>query len=92
MSERARPGPGDDRATLNAYLPICTRQVVVSHGDYGRIVGTCPGSLIVHRDGTTAGCTSDDDQDGCRGRELRHEGDPTSCIDRLGGCNYCGVH
>jgi hypothetical protein len=26
-------------------------------------MATCPGSLIVHRDGTTAGCTNDDDQD-----------------------------
>jgi len=30
-------------------------------------VATCPGSLIVHRDGTVAGCTNDDDQ-GSRGK------------------------
>jgi hypothetical protein len=55
-------------------------------------MATCPGSLIVHRDGTTAGCTNDDDQDGCHGRDLRHQGDPNSCLDWWGGCNYCGVH
>jgi hypothetical protein len=56
------------------------------------IVATCPGSLIVHQDGTVAGCTNDDDADGCRGRELRHEGDPTACTAWFDGCNYCGVH
>jgi hypothetical protein len=55
-------------------------------------MGTCPGSLILHRDGTTAGRTNDDDADGCAGRELRDEGDPTSCLDWFGGCHYCGVH
>jgi hypothetical protein len=27
-------------------------------------VGACPGSLIVHTDGTVAGCTLDDDAEG----------------------------
>jgi len=30
-------------------------------------VATCPGSLIVHADGTTAGCTEDDERGGCAG-------------------------
>jgi hypothetical protein len=55
-------------------------------------VATCPGSLIVHGDGTVAGCTNDDDADACRGLELRHEGDPTACTDWWDGGNYCGVH
>jgi len=56
-------------------------------------MATCPGSLIVHADGTVAGCTLDDDEEGCRGRELRHEGDPIRCwVWMLAGCNYCGVH
>jgi hypothetical protein len=55
------------------------------------VVATCSGSLIVHRDGTVAGCTNDDDSDGCAGRDLRHEGDPTRCVEWFGGCNYCGV-
>jgi hypothetical protein len=55
-------------------------------------MGNCSGSLILHRDGTVAGCTNDDDQDTCAGRELRHEGDPAACTDWFGGCNYCGVH
>jgi hypothetical protein len=38
--------------------------------------GHDPGGLIVHAYGTVAGCTEDDEQEGCRGRELRHEGDP----------------
>jgi hypothetical protein len=52
----------------------------------------CPGSLILHRDGTVAGCTNDDDADGCCGRTARHEGDPTTCVAWWVGCNYCGVH
>jgi hypothetical protein len=43
-------------------------------------------------DGTVAGCTEDDEHDGCRGRELRHKGDPVRCrVWTLAGCNYCGV-
>jgi hypothetical protein len=52
---------------------------------------TRPGALVVHRGGTPAGCTNDDD-DGCRGREMQHEGDPIACTDWFDGCNYCGVH
>jgi len=56
-------------------------------------MATCPGGLIVHGDGTVAGCTLDEDEDGCRGRELRHEGDQVRCwVWTLDGCNYCGVH
>jgi len=48
--------------------------------------------LIVHRDGTVAACTEDDEPEGCRG-EVRHESDPTPCIVWMpAGCNYCGVH
>ena len=39
-----------------------------------------------------AGCTLDDEPDGCAGIELRHEGDPTDCVREWGGCNHCGVH
>jgi hypothetical protein len=47
-------------------------------------------SLIEHG---TVGCTEDDEAEGCRGRELRHEGDPVCCwVWTLAGCNYCGVH
>jgi hypothetical protein len=42
-------------------------------------VATCPGGLIVHADGTIAGCTEDDNAEGGRGRDLCHEGDPTAC-------------
>ena len=28
----------------------------------------------------------------CPGLELRHEGDPTTCVTEWGGCNVCGVH
>jgi hypothetical protein len=55
-------------------------------------VTMCPVSLIVHRDGTMAGCTNDDDHDGCPGRELGHEGDPSVGVNWFGGCNYRGVH
>ena len=53
---------------------------------------TCSGSLILHADGTVAGCSLDD-EDGCRGPELRHEGDPVLCwVWWAEGCNYCGLH
>ena len=56
-------------------------------------MATCPGALILHADGTIAGCTLDDDDDGCRGQDLRHEGDPIRCwVWMLAGCNHCGVH
>jgi hypothetical protein len=55
-------------------------------------MANCPGGPIVHADGTVAGCTEDDERDGCRGRDLRHEGDPVRCwVWTLAGCNYCGV-
>jgi hypothetical protein len=45
----------------------------------------------VHADGTVAGCT-EDDEDGCAGRELRHQGDTVrSLVWSLDGCNHCGV-
>jgi len=57
------------------------------------LMATCPGGLILHADGTVAACTLDEDEDGCRGRDLRHEGDPIRCwVWTLGGCNHCGVH
>jgi hypothetical protein len=52
----------------------------------------CPGSLILHIDGTRAGCSLDDAEDGCRGLEERDEGDPIQCVDWFDGCNYCSVH
>jgi hypothetical protein len=52
-----------------------------------------PAQFEPFEQGATPGCTNDDDADGCRGRELRHEGDPTACTDWFeDGCNYCGVH
>jgi hypothetical protein len=42
---------------------------------------TCPGALIVHADGTVMVCTKDEEPVGCRGRDLRHEGDPVRCLD-----------
>jgi hypothetical protein len=56
-------------------------------------VVTCPGALILHLDGTVAGCSLDDEPDGCRGRDLRHEGDLVLCwVWWTEGCNYCGLH
>jgi hypothetical protein len=43
-------------------------------------VATCPGSLIVHADGTVAVCSEDDERDGCRGRNERHDGGKVRCI------------
>jgi hypothetical protein len=55
-------------------------------------MATCPGSLIMHMDGTVAGCTEDDEPDGCRGREAPHYGSSIRCVDwTLSGCDYCGI-
>jgi WhiB family redox-sensing transcriptional regulator len=56
-------------------------------------IANCPGGLIMHGDGTTAGCTLDEDGD-CRGHELRHESAPVRCYQWSpdGCCNHCGIH
>jgi hypothetical protein len=47
----------------------------------------------MHVDGTVAGCTEDDERDGCRGLELRHESDPHRCFEWYAdGCDRCGIH
>ena len=54
-------------------------------------VATCPGQLLEHADGTTGGCTLDKDE-GCKGLELRHAGDPVRCwMWMRAGCNYCAA-
>ena len=54
---------------------------------------TCPGMLIVHRDGTIAGCTEDDKPLGCAGPDERHDHGTVRCIKWFAdGCDYCGVH
>lgn len=59
---------------------------------YRRTIVNCPGSLILHVDRAIAGCSEDDEPDGCRGRDERREGDPIRCwVWALGGCNVCGV-
>ena len=50
-----------------------------------------PGSLIFPADGTVAGCSENDETDGCRSRDERHDGPPKRRVEE-GGCNYCGVH
>jgi hypothetical protein len=51
---------------------------------------TCPGSLIFHVDGTIAGCTEDDELDGCRGLDLGHESDPKRCFEWSGQVSAFG--
>ena len=54
--------------------------------------GSCAGSLIVHViDRTAAGCTLDDEPDGCAGIELRHRGNRAGWP-AGGSCNQCRVH
>jgi hypothetical protein len=68
-------------------------QAITGKNTTSLAVVTCPGGLIVHADGTIAGCTEDDEQDGCAGRELRHEADPVRCwVWTPAGGDYCGVH
>jgi hypothetical protein len=53
---------------------------------------TCRGGLIRHvGDGSTAACTFDDEVEGCAGRELRHQGEPSTCLAEWGSCSYCGI-
>ena len=42
--------------------------------------------------GAVAGCTFDDEPEGCAGRDRRHEGDPTDCVTEWARCHTCGVH
>jgi hypothetical protein len=57
-------------------------------------MATCPGGLIFHQaDMTIAGCTEDEEHDGCRGTELRHEGTPMMCTAWYPyACDHCGIH
>ena len=52
---------------------------------------TCPGSLIVHVDGTSRAAHSTKNLDDCRGRDERHDGSPLRCITWWGRCDYCGI-
>jgi hypothetical protein len=57
----------------------------------GLAVPRTTSAIIACADNTMA-CTNDDDQDGCQGRGLRHEGDTIRCWTwTLSGCNDCGV-
>ena len=48
---------------------------------------SCPGALVLHvLDRAVAGCTYDDEAEGCAGRDERAEGDPTDCVPEWGGC------
>jgi hypothetical protein len=38
-------------------------------------MATCPGALIGHTDNTVMACTEDEEPDGCRNGDLRHDGD-----------------
>ena len=58
-----------------------------------RVVEACVGSLILHEDGTVAGCSEDEESERCRGQKLRHEGEPKRCWRWWDGdCNRCGIH
>jgi hypothetical protein len=49
-----------------------------------RAVPNCSGGLDQHIDGTIAGCTLDDDVDGCEGLEAPHEDAPEACWKMVG--------
>ena len=74
-----------------AKQPIRIRSArqVVAPPRYGPGMATCPGALIVHADSTVMACTDDQEPGGCRGRDLRHDGDPIGCWTwTMSGCNY----
>ena len=100
MARRPRPKPlyidvAPDLAAFVAccafhWLPAPSMALLMMYGMHK--VGPYQRMLRnLRRDGTVAGCTSDDDRDGCSGRGERHEGDPTSCVEWFGGGNYCGI-
>jgi hypothetical protein len=45
----------------------------------------------VHADGTVAGCTLDDDTDGCDGRDARYEGRPRRCFEWWGAATTAAL-
>jgi hypothetical protein len=50
-------------------------------------------SRLADRDDTVAGCSKDDERDGCRGQDERHDGGTVLCVKWFAdGCNDCGVH
>jgi hypothetical protein len=53
-------------------------------------VAVCSGGLILHCDGTIAGCTNDETED-CAGLEERHQGPPETCWKYWGRCDRCGI-
>jgi hypothetical protein len=55
----------------------------LAHGLAQRHGVTCPVSLIVHGDGTVAGCTENHERDGCRRRDEQHDGSPVCRIEWL---------
>ena len=93
--------PGTDSPGIRRSAHRCPHTVSASPRPltfaivaYGRGMATCPGSLILHRGCSVAGCTLDelDDDATCRGLEPRHERDRQECWRVFGGCNACGVH
>jgi len=49
--------------------------------------------MRLHVDSTVAGCTEDDERDGCHGIDERYEGDPHGCFEWFpNGCDRCGIH
>ncbi len=53
---------------------------------------TCPGQLVVHRDGTVAYCTEDTDGRRCAGEDHPHRGGFFACRVVDGeSCAYCSV-
>ena len=76
-----------------ARVSRSSRPPAVRAASYPRQVPTCPGSRILHVDGTPAGCTADVERDRCAGRDRLHQGDPVTCFvwSTHGGCEHCGV-
>jgi hypothetical protein len=71
---------------------ICRYELVDAPAHYRRLVATCPGSLIVHTDGTVAACSNDELEGGCNGADARHQGDPRVCWRYWAeGCNHCRI-
>jgi len=55
-------------------------------------VATCLGSLIVHAHDTIAGCTEDDEQYVCLGRDERHDHGNVRCVNwYCEGFDYRGI-
>lgn len=91
MARRSEGAHSAQRPRRNGAAATVDHDGLTPSGVGQNLRMSCVGSLILHADGTVAACTEDDEPDACAGRDVRHEGDPKTCVAWYGGCNRCGI-